>query len=157
MLKTICSVRICLATITLLYGMKILSSMVLGRTNFEREDIIIEIFTFRIEKAIKCIINYWFKNINQFDNNISQDDILNIFPEFVLIHELVHVWQVKRMGLDNYRLMMTKQKIDVDNNAYCLYERCADKIAKSIIVIKYGEIGRQVADMAIKWHRNEMF
>ena len=78
---------------------------------------------------------------------------MGFFVEFILAHELSHVWFTQNCKLDIVKLKLIEAEGVCVNEALTTYEVFADNCAKFIMRERYGCIGAAIASLGIILHR----
>lgn len=124
-----------------------------GRTLFDKNGKMhVEIYVVHLKRDIDQIIQFSLRN-NFNRLQLFNRDVLWLYPEFVLAHELTHVWQISNMGFDNFERIKCLEEKAESIAAYRSYEILADHIAKAFLISEYGDNGKLISDIAITRHR----
>lgn len=119
-----------------------------------RTGIRIEIYVLAMKKEIDQIVQYALRCSDPSIIDILKATYFKLYPEYVLTHELMHVWQFQSMGSDQFRRIRKFESCTEPKCAYRSYEVFADNITKSILSYWHGNVGEIISDFAITIHRS---
>lgn len=124
-----------------------------GRTVFgEFEKVYVQIYVINIKRDIEQVIQFSMKH-DFYIEKLLKKEILELYVEFVLVHELIHVWQLSHIGYETFRKIKNIEKDIESIVAEHSYEVLADHIAKGYLISEYGDDGKLISNIAVAKHR----